>query len=127
MGEITVSLQTLDTSAMACTSVVACFRPVCYVSLCEPALPAVRYMLQNTANMLAARLIGMLTTGSLRAPAPPTSLLPLFFLLLLQVIICDVGGMAAPMPVASLTQKGWCPRSVCSGSGDMHLVPQRIR
>jgi hypothetical protein len=29
--------------------------------------------------------------GSLRAPAPPTSLLPLFFLRLLQVIICEDG------------------------------------
>jgi hypothetical protein len=51
----------------------------------------------------------------------------MMMMMMLQVIICEVGDEAAPMPVASLTQKGWCPRSVCSGSGDVQLVQQLIQ
>jgi hypothetical protein len=61
--------------------------------------------------------------GTSPANIPPAAV----FLRLLQVIICEIGGEAAPMPVASLTQKGWCPRSVCSGSGDVQLVQQLIQ
>jgi hypothetical protein len=44
-----------------------------------------------------------------------------------QYVVRDQYERTNTLCVASLTQKGWCPRSVCSGSGDVQLVQQLIQ